>query len=87
MQKRFTQPIFLIEPKDSDLGALFSREVENFQKSSSRGRVDKTRGPIKQRPWVLIPPRSWLEGSQCHPPPQGATGYGKRDDISLSPTE
>ena len=24
-----------------------------------------------------------LEGSQCHAPPQGETGYGKMDDISL----
>ena len=33
---------------------------------------------------VRVPPR--LEGSQCHPPPQGGTGCGNMDDISPSPT-
>ena len=27
--------------------------------------------------------RSRLQGSQCHPPPQGGTGFGEMDDISL----
>ena len=34
---------------------------------------------------VRIPLRSRLEGSQCHPPPQGGTGCGEMDDISPSP--
>ena len=35
---------------------------------------------------VRIPLRPRLEGSQCHPPPQGGTGCGEMDDISPSPT-
>ena len=49
--------------------------------SSGLGTSLLTRGSC-----VRIPLRSRLEGSQCHPPPQGGTGCGKMDDISPSPT-
>ena len=34
---------------------------------------------------VRIPLRPRLEGSQCHPPPQGGTGYVEIDDIPPPP--
>ena len=49
--------------------------------ASGLGTCLSTRGSC-----VRIPLRSRLEGSQCHPPPQGGTGCGEMDDISPSPT-
>ena len=58
-------------------------EVDNASNSSRIGPSGLGRRLSTRGSSVRIPFWSRLEGAQCHPPPQGGTGCGEMDVISL----